>query len=99
MAAFLAGSSAAMKSPGAATTVMQSASQYSPAFLKASVPYTLKLLGQHGGMPMGCMNLTAWRSFGAWLKAHKLVQDTPDAAAVMTDKYLPHASCPGQGGA
>jgi putative hydroxymethylpyrimidine transport system substrate-binding protein len=90
VAAFLAGSSAAMKSPGAATTVMQSASQYSPAFLKASVPYTLKLLGQHGGMPMGCMDPAAWRSFGTWLKAHKLVQDTPDAAAVMTDKYLPY---------
>jgi len=96
-AAFLAGSSAAMKNPGAATTVMQGASQYSPAFLKASVPYTLKLLGQHGGMPMGCLNLAAWQSFGTWLKAHKLVHDTPDAAAVMTDKYLPHPSCQGHG--
>jgi putative hydroxymethylpyrimidine transport system substrate-binding protein len=93
VAAFLAGSGAAMQNPGAATTVMQGASQYSPAFLKASVPYTLKLLGQDGGMPMGCLDLASWQSFGTWLKAHKLVHDTPDAAAVMTDKYLPHPSC------
>jgi putative hydroxymethylpyrimidine transport system substrate-binding protein len=93
VAAFLAGSSAAVQNPGAATTVMQGASQYSPAFLKASVPDTLKLLGQHGGMPIGCLDLAAWRDFGTWLKAHKLVTGTPDAAAVMTNKYLPHPSC------
>jgi len=99
VAAFLAGSSAAVQNPGAATTVMQGASQYSPAFLKASVPYTLKLLGQRGGAPAGCLNPAAWQSFGTWLKAHKLVHDTPDAAAIMTDKYLPHPACRGQAGA
>ena len=99
VAAFLAGSSAAVQNPGAATTVMQGASQYSPAFLKASVPYTLKLLGQRGGAPAGCLNPAAWQSFGTWLKAHKLVHDTPDAAAIMTDKYLPHPACQGQAGA
>jgi putative hydroxymethylpyrimidine transport system substrate-binding protein len=99
VAAFLAGSGAAVKNPAAATTVMQAASQYSPAFLKASVPYTLKLLGQHGGAPAGCLNLATWRSFGTWLKAHKLVHDTPDAAAIMTDQYLPHPACQGQAGA
>lgn len=98
VAAFLAGTGAAMKNPGAATTVMRGVSQYSPAFLQASVPYTLKLLGQRGGLPIGCLDLAAWQDFGNWLKAHKLVHDTPDAAAIMTDKYLPHPSCPGQGG-
>jgi putative hydroxymethylpyrimidine transport system substrate-binding protein len=97
VAALLAGTSAAEKNPAAATTVMRGVSQYSPAFLTASVPYTLKLLGQHGGLPIGCLNLTAWRDFGTWLKAHKLVTDTPDAAAIMTDKYLPDPSCTGQG--
>jgi putative hydroxymethylpyrimidine transport system substrate-binding protein len=97
VAAFLAGTSAAMKNPGTATTIMRGVSQYSPAFLKVSVPYTLKLLGQRDGMPIGCMDLAAWQDFGTWLKAHKLVNDTPDAAAVMTDKYLPHPSCQGHG--
>ena len=99
VAALLAGTSAAMKNPAAATTIMRGVSQYSPAFLKESVPYTLKLLGQGGGMPIGCLDLAAWRDFGDWLKAHKLVHDTPDAAAVMTDKYLPHPACQAQGGA
>jgi putative hydroxymethylpyrimidine transport system substrate-binding protein len=98
LAAWLAGTSAAMKNPAAATTVMQSVSQYSPAFLKASVPYTLKLLGQHAGRPTGCLDLAAWRDFGDWLHAHKLVHGTPDAAAIMTNKYLPSPSCRGQGG-
>jgi putative hydroxymethylpyrimidine transport system substrate-binding protein len=99
VAAFLAGTGAAMKNPGTATTIMRGVSQYSPAFLKVSVPYTLKLLGQRDGMPIGCMDLAAWQDFGTWLKAHKLVNDTPDAAAVMTDKYLPHPSCQGHGAA
>jgi hypothetical protein len=50
-----------------------------------------------GGPPTGCLDLAAWRDFGNWLKANQPVHDTPDAAAVMTDKYLPHPSCPGQG--
>ena len=99
VAALLAGTSAAMKNPAAATAVMQSVSQYSATFLKASVPYTLKLLGQHTGLPMGCLDLAAWQDFGSWLKAHKLVRGTPDAAAIMTNRYLPHPSCQGQGGA
>jgi len=99
VAALLAGTGAAMKNPGAATTVMRGVSQYSPAFLRASVPYTLRLIGQHGGLPIGCFDLAAWRDFGNWLEANQLVHDTPDAAAVMTNTYLPHPSCSGGGGA
>jgi hypothetical protein len=99
VAALLAGTGAAMKNPGAATTVMRGVSQYSPAFLRASVPYTLRLIGQHGGLPIGCLDLAAWRDFGTWLKANQLVHDTPDAAAIMTNTYLPHPSCSGGGGA
>src|SRR5215470_12353829 len=95
LAALLAGTSAAMRNPGAATAVMRSVSQYSPAFLKVSVPYTLKLLGQDAGRPGGCLDLAAWRDFGNWLHAHKLVHDAPDAAAIMTNRYLPSPSCPG----
>jgi len=98
VAGMLAGTGAAIKNPGAATTVMQGVSQYSPAFLQASVPYTLRLIGQRGGLPIGCLDLAAWQDFGSWLTAHQLVHDTPDAAAIMTNKYLPHPSCPGHGG-
>ena len=70
---------------------MQSASQYKPSFLQVSVPYTLKLLAQDNGMKTGCMSLRAWQSFGNWMKVHKLIHDTPNAAALMTDKYLPYS--------
>jgi putative hydroxymethylpyrimidine transport system substrate-binding protein len=89
--AFTAGTSAAMKDPAGATTIMQSVSQYKPSFLQVSVPYTLRLLAQNP-MGTGCMSASAWASFGAWMKAHKLVHDTPDAARIMTDRYLPHPS-------
>jgi putative hydroxymethylpyrimidine transport system substrate-binding protein len=91
--ALLAGTSAAMKNPAAATAVMRDVSQYPPAFLKASVPYTLNLLGQHAGQRIGCLDLVPWQGFGRWLKAHRLVHDTPDAAAIMTNRYLPYPSC------
>jgi len=93
LAAFLAGANAAMRNPASATGVMQQASQYSQQFLRASVPYTLKLLAQHPGLRAGCLGLAAWQSFGDWLKAHHLVHDTPNAAAIMTDRYLPYRSC------
>lgn len=93
LSAFLAGTSAAMRNPASATGVMQQVSQYSHAFLRVSVPYTLKLLAQHPGLRMGCLGPAAWQSFGNWLKAHQLIHDTPNAAAVMTNKYLPYRSC------
>jgi len=93
LAAFLAGTNAAMRNPAGATSVMQQASQYSQRFLRASVPYTLKLLAQHPGLAAGCLGLAAWQSFGSWLKAHHLIHDIPNAAAIMTDRYLPYRSC------
>lgn len=90
VAALIAGTRAAEKDPAAATSVMQAVSQYSPAFLKASVPYTLRLIGQRTGRPAGCLDQAAWQAFGNWLRAHKLVHGPPVAAGVMTDKYLPY---------
>jgi hypothetical protein len=78
---------------------MRGVSQYSPAFLRASVPYTLRLIGQRGGLPIGCLELAAWQDFRSWLETNQLVHDTPDAAAMMTNKYLPHPSCLGGGAA
>ena len=93
LAALVAGTNAAMKDPASATTIMQTVSQYKASFLGVSVPYTLKLLAQNTGMKTGCMSLSAWRSFGAWMKAHKLLHDPPSAPAIMTDNYLPYPSC------
>jgi putative hydroxymethylpyrimidine transport system substrate-binding protein len=93
LAAFLAGTAAAMRNPAGATGVMRQASQYSQRFLQVSVPYTLKLLAQHPGLPTGCLELAAWQRFGNWLKAHDLIHQTPNAAAITTDKYLPYRSC------
>jgi hypothetical protein len=42
-------------------------------------------------MKTGCMSLAAWQSFGNWMKARKLIHDTPQASALMTDKYLPYS--------
>jgi putative hydroxymethylpyrimidine transport system substrate-binding protein len=93
VAALAAGTNAAMKNPGDATTIMQTVTQYKPSFLRVSVPYTLKLLAQNNGMKTGCLSPHAWQDFGNWMKAHKLIHDTPDASAIMTDRYLPYLSC------
>jgi putative hydroxymethylpyrimidine transport system substrate-binding protein len=92
VAAYVAGTRAAEHDPAAATSTMQAVSQYSAEFLKASVPYTLRLMAQPTGMPAACLDQAAWQDFGNWLHAHKLVHDPPAAAGVMTDKYLP-AGC------
>ena len=91
VAALVAGTDAAMKNPSGTTSIMDTASQYKPSFLKVSVPYTLSLIGQNNGMKTGCMSPSAWQSFGNWMKTHKLIHDTPNAAAIMSDKYLPYS--------
>lgn len=91
VAALVAGTDAAMKSPGGTTSIMLTASQYKPSFLHVSVPYTLKLIAQNNGMKTGCMSPSAWQSFGNWMKSHTLIKDTPNASAIMTDKYLPYS--------
>jgi putative hydroxymethylpyrimidine transport system substrate-binding protein len=93
LAAFLAGTNAAMRNPAGATGVMQQVTQYSQPFLRVSVPYTLKLLAQHPGLRTGCLGLASWQSFGNWLTAHHLIHDPPNAAAIMTNRYLPYQSC------
>jgi putative hydroxymethylpyrimidine transport system substrate-binding protein len=92
VAGLVTGTNAAIKDPGGATAIMQTVSQYKPAFLRVSVPYTLKLLAQNA-TSTGCMRLSAWQSFGSWMKAHKLIHDTPNASRIMTDKYLPLPAC------
>jgi putative hydroxymethylpyrimidine transport system substrate-binding protein len=92
VAGLIAGTNAAMKDPAGATTIMKKVSQYKPSFLQVSVPYTLKLLAQDS-MKTGCTSLSAWQSFGSWMKTHKLIHDIPNASAIVTNKYLPYPSC------
>jgi hypothetical protein len=58
------------------TATMQTVSQYTPSFLKVSVPSTPRMLAA-GGIKIGRMRLRAWQEFGNWMKAHKLIQGTP----------------------
>ncbi|MGZ4137700.1 MAG: ABC transporter substrate-binding protein, partial [Actinomycetota bacterium] len=89
LAAFVTGTNAARKDPGGATTIMQTASQYSPSFLRVSVPYTLTLLKPAAGTKTGCIDVTNWQSYGDWMKSTGLITSTPDASAIATDDYLP----------
>ena len=91
VAALVAGTDAAIKNPSGTTSIMDTASQYKPSFLQVSVPYTLSLIAQNNGMKTGCMSPGSWQSFGNWMKSHKLIHDSPNAAAIMTDKYLPYS--------
>ena len=91
VAALVQGTDAAMKDPSGTTTIMKTATQYKPTFLDQSVPYTLQLIAQNNGMKTACMSQSSWQSYGDWMKTHKLIHDTPDAAAIMTDQYLPYS--------
>jgi putative hydroxymethylpyrimidine transport system substrate-binding protein len=83
------GTNAAIADPSGTTTIMQQVSQYKPQFLQVSVPYTLKLIAS-GGAKTGCINEQGWQSFGNWMKTNSLIHDTPNAALISTDKYLPY---------
>lgn len=91
LGALSAATTAAIAHRSTATTVMEQVSQYTPAFLKVSVPYTLTLIKPGAGAKVGCMSQASWQSFGNWMKAQKLITSTPKAAPIMTDAYLPYA--------
>jgi putative hydroxymethylpyrimidine transport system substrate-binding protein len=86
--ALVAAGNAARRHPAAATAIMRSVSQYKPAFLKVSVPYTLSLL-RPPGKAVGCMVRSQWAAYAKWLKKSKLVKKTPNVSLAMTTRYLP----------
>lgn len=90
VAALVAGTNAAMADPTGATTVMQNDTQYKPAFLAASVPYTLSLLAPATGTKTGCIDSAAWQSYGDWMKSNGLITVTPDASKISTTAYMPY---------
>jgi putative hydroxymethylpyrimidine transport system substrate-binding protein len=88
--ALIDGTNAAIADPSGTTAIMQQVSQYKAQFLQVSVPYTLKLISS-AGVKTGCINQSAWQSFGNWMKANNLIHVTPNAALLSTDKYMPYA--------
>jgi putative hydroxymethylpyrimidine transport system substrate-binding protein len=84
----VAGTEGARKDPAGATQIMQTVSQYKPAFLQQSVPYTVQLLAPPNGGSVGCIDQSAWQSFGDWMKRNQLIKITPSATKMTTDSYL-----------
>jgi putative hydroxymethylpyrimidine transport system substrate-binding protein len=82
-------SQAAVDDPTGALDGMRRATSYQPAFLRRSVPATLRLLRPPDGAPIGCMDQAAWRSYGAWMHRTGLLPHAVDGASLMTTAYLP----------
>ena len=74
-----------------AIKVMQAHTQDKPAFLNVSVPFTISLLAPPGGQKVGCLDEANWQNLGDWMKSSDLIKQEPDAAAVMTNQYVPYA--------
>jgi putative hydroxymethylpyrimidine transport system substrate-binding protein len=91
VATLVKGTDAAIADPAGATAVMKTATQYEPEFLDESVPYTLTLLAPASGTKTGCIDATAWQSYGDWMKTNDLITSTPDASAIATDRYMPYS--------
>jgi putative hydroxymethylpyrimidine transport system substrate-binding protein len=91
VAALVQGTDGAIADPAGATAIMKKDTQYDPKFLDESVPYTLTLLKPAAGTKTGCINSTAWQSYGDWMKSQGLITDTPDAAAISTTDYMPYS--------
>ncbi len=89
--ALSAATTAAIADPSGTTAIMEKVSQYTTKFLKVSVPYTLSLIKPAAGQKVGCMNEASWQSFGTWMKQQKLITETPNAAPLTTDAYLPYS--------
>ena len=74
-----------------AINVMQDHTEDTPAFLKASVPFTISLLAPPNGQKAGCLDEANWQNLGDWMKASDLINEQPDASTVMTNDYMPYA--------
>ena len=85
------GTDGAIADPSGATAIMKKDTEYKPAFLDESVPYTLTLLKPAAGAKTGCIDVTNWQSYGEWMKSSALITSTPDASAIATDQYMPYS--------
>jgi putative hydroxymethylpyrimidine transport system substrate-binding protein len=83
------GTQAAVADPAGAVDGMREATSYQPAFLRRSVPATLRLLRPPGGAPIGCMDQASWRSYGDWMHRTGLLPKALDGGSLETTAYLP----------
>ena len=90
VASLVRGTDGAIADPTGATEVMKSVTQYDPTFLDESVPYTLEIMTPAAGTKTGCIDATAWQSYGDWMLTNDLITSTPDASAIATDEFMPY---------
>ena len=91
VASLVRGTDGAIADPAGATEVMKGVTQYDPSFLDESVPYTLELMTQAAGTDTGCIDVTAWQSYGDWMLTNDLITARPDASAIATDEFMPYS--------
>jgi putative hydroxymethylpyrimidine transport system substrate-binding protein len=87
VATLVDGTQQAIADPQGAIAVMDRVSDYETSFLEVSVPATLALLTPDG-RSIGCMDATAWETFGDWLVENGLLEGALDVSTVMTTAYL-----------
>ncbi len=85
------GTDDAIADPSGTTAIMKQETEYKPAFLDESVPYTLSLLNPAAGTKTGCIDVANWQSYGEWMKGEGLITSTPDASTIATDQYMPYS--------
>jgi putative hydroxymethylpyrimidine transport system substrate-binding protein len=91
VAAMIKGTDGAIADPSGATEIMKADTDYKPAFLDESVPYTLELLTPASDSKTGCIDVANWQSYGDWMSSNELITSTPDASAIATTDYMPYA--------
>ncbi|HZD74223.1 MAG TPA: ABC transporter substrate-binding protein [Actinomycetota bacterium] len=89
LATVVRASAAASRDRDGAVRALQQATSYREEFLRRSVPATLDLLRPPDGSPIGCMDQSAWRSYGDWMHRTGLLGRAVDGGSLMTTAYLP----------
>jgi putative hydroxymethylpyrimidine transport system substrate-binding protein len=85
------GARQARKDPrGAAQALLDANPDLKPKLTRASVRVTLPVLfPETSGAPWGFLDPGKWRTYGAWMFAHDLVESRPIAAEALTNELLP----------
>jgi putative hydroxymethylpyrimidine transport system substrate-binding protein len=74
---------------GAADALLEAAKGLKSRLVRASVRVTLPALFPSGDRPWGYLDPRQWRIYGAWMLAHDLLQERPQANEAFTNELLP----------
>jgi len=85
--ALVAGTAAARSNPSRAESILKQVTASDDDFLERATPATLRLLS--GPRGVGCVDVTAWGRFGAWMHRQKLLKRPIPATTVVTARLLP----------